>query len=102
MAAAPPAAGATPGSTQQQQQQQWWHTLVAEHYATPPDDLQGRYDLLLAPYNPASGRLHQQLLHRLLSMSDTSPKVFVGLVEHSGSYCMVLVHRITLFKSHPV
>ena len=55
-------------------------------------DLQGRYDLLLAPYDPASGRSHQQLLHRLLSMSDTSPKAFMGLVEHSGSYCMVLVH----------
>ena len=77
-------------------------TTYAEHYAALPNDLQGRYDLLLAPYNPASGRSHQQLLHRLLSMSDTSPKAFVGLVEHSGSYCTVLMHRITLFKSHPV
>ena len=106
MAAVPPAAGATPGTT---------HTTTttttaaahsittyAEHYAALPDDLQGRYDLMLAPYNPASARSHQQLLHRLLSMSDTSPRAFVGLVEHLGSYCTVLVHRITLFKSHPV
>ena len=26
----------------------------------------------------------------------------MGLVEHSGSYGTVLMHRITLFKSHPV
>ena len=107
MAAAPLAAGATPGTT---------HTTTTTttttaahsittytgHYAALLDDLQGRYDLLLAPYDPASSRSHRQLLHRLLSMSDTSPKAFVGLVEHSRSYCTVLVHRITLFKSHPV
>ena len=106
MAAAPPAAGATPGTphttTTSATMAAHSITTYAEHYAALPDDLQGRYDQLLAPYNPASGRSHQQLLHRLLSMSDTSPKAFVGLVEHSGSYCTVLVHRITLFKSHPV
>ena len=106
MAAAPPAAGATPGTphttTTTATMAAHSITTYAEHYAALPDDLQGRYDRLLAPYDPASGRLHQQLLHRLLSMSDTSPKAFVGLVEHSGSYCTVLVHRITLFKSHPV
>ena len=106
MAAAPPAAGATPGTphttTTTTTMAAHSITTYAEHYAALPDDLQGCYDLLLAPYDPASGRSHQQLLHRLLSMSDTSPKAFVGLVEHSGSYCTVLVHRITLFKSHPV
>ena len=108
MAAAPPAAGATPGTphttttTTTTTMAAHSITTYAEHYAALPDDLQGRYDLLLAPYDPASGRSHQQLLHHLLSMSDTSPKAFVGLVEHSGSYCTVLVHRITLFKSHPV
>ena len=106
MAAAPPAAGATPGTphttTTTTTMAAHSITTYAEHYAALPDDLQGRYDLLLAPYDPASGRSHQQLLHRLLSMSDASPKAFVGLVEHSGSYCTVLVHRITLFKSHPV
>ena len=108
MAAAPPAAGATPGTphttttTTTTTMAAHSITTYAEHYAALPDDLQGRYNLLLAPYDPASGRLHQQLLHRLLSMSDASPKAFVGLVEHSGSYCTVLVHRITLFKSHPV
>ena len=106
MAAAPPAAGATPGTphttTTTATMAAHSITTYAEHYAALPDDLQGRYDRLLAPYDPASSRSHQQLLHRLLSMSDTSPKAFVGLVEHSGSYCTVLVHRITLFKSHPV
>ena len=106
MAAAPPAASATPGTphttTTSATMAAHSITTYAEHYAALPDDLQGRYDRLLAPYDPASGRSHQQLLHRLLSMSDTSPKAFVGLVEHSGSYCTVLVHRITLFKSHPV
>ena len=106
MAAAPPAAGATPGTphttTTSATMAAHSITTYAEHYAALPDDLQGRYDRLLAPYDPASCRSHQQLLHRLLSMSDTSPKAFVGLVEHSGSYCTVLVHRITLFKSHPV
>ena len=106
MAAAPPAAGATPGTphttTTTTSMAAHSITTYAEHYAALPDDLQGRYDRLLAPYDPASGRSHQQLLHRLLSMSDASPKAFVGLVEHSGSYCTVLVHRITLFKSHPV
>ena len=108
MAAAPLAAGATPGTphttttTTTTTMAAHSITTYAEHYAALPNDLQGRYDLLLAPYDPASGRSHQQLLHRLLSMSDTSPKAFVGLVEHSGSYCTVLVHRITLFKSHPV
>ena len=108
MAAAPPAAGATPGTphttttTTTTTTAEPSITTYVEHYAALPDDLQGRYNLLLAPYDPASGRSHQQLLHRLLSMSDTSPKAFVGLVEHSGSYCTVLMHRITLFKSHPV
>ena len=107
MAAAPPAAGATPGTTHTTTTTTATaaaHSIImyAEHYAALPDDLQGRYDMLLAPYDPASGRSHQQLLHRLLFMSDTRPKAFVGLVEHSGSYCTVLVHRITLFKSHPV
>ena len=106
MAAAQPAAGATPGTphttTTTTTMAAHSITTYAEHYAVLPDDLQDRYDLLLAPYDPASGRSHQQLLHRLLSMSDTSPKVFVGLVEHLGSYCTVLVHRITLFKSHQV
>ena len=108
MAAAPPAAGATPGTphttttTTTTTMAAHSITTYAEYYAALPDDLQGRYDRLLAPYDPASGRSHQQLLHRLLSMSDASPKAFVGLVEHSGSYCTVLVHRITLFKSHPV
>ena len=104
MAAAPPAAGATPGTPHTTTTTMAAHSITtyAEHYAAPPDDLQGRYDLLLAPYDPASSRSHQQLLHRLLSMSDASPKAFVGLVEHSASYCTVLVHRITLFKSHPV
>ena len=106
MAAAPPAAGATPGTphttTTTTTMAAHSITTYAEHYAALPNDLQGRYDRLLAPYDPASGRSHQQLLHRLLSMSDASPKAFVGLVEHSGSYCTVLVHRITLFKSHPV
>ena len=103
MAAAPPAAGATPG-TPHTTTTMAAHSITtyAEHYAALLDDLQGHYNLLLALYDPASGRSHQQLLHRLLSMSDTSPKAFVGLVEHSGSYCTVLVHRITLFKSHPV
>ena len=100
MAAAPPAAGATPGTphttttTTTTTMAAHSITTYAEHYAALPDDLQGRYNLLLAPYDPASGRSHQQLLHRLLSMSDASPKAFVGLVEHSGSYCTVLVHRI--------
>ena len=106
MAAAPLAAGATPGTTHTTTTTTTTvaHSITTytEHYATLPDDLQGHYDLLLAPYDPASSRSHRQLLHRLLSMSDTSPKAFVGLVEHSRSYCTVLVHRITLFKSHPM
>ena len=96
MAAAPPAAGATPGTphttTTTATMAAHSITTYAEHYAALPDDLQGRYDRLLAPYDPASGRSHQQLLHRLLSMSDTSPKAFVGLVEHSDptarSWCI--------------
>ena len=109
MVAAPLAAGATPGTTQTTTTTTTMAahsiTTYAEHYATLPDDLQGRYNLLLtllAPYDPASGRSHQQLLHHLLSMSNTSPKAFMGLVEHSGFYCTILMHRITLFKSHPV
>ena len=77
MAAAPPAAGATPGTPHTTTTTMAAHSITtyAEHYAALPDDLQGCYDLLLAPYDPASGRSHQQLLHRLLSMSETSPKV---------------------------
>ena len=96
MAAAPPAAGATPTQQQQQQRRRTPSLRTPEHYAALPNDLQGCYNLLLAPNDPARGRSHQQLLPRLLlSMSDTSPKAFVGLVEH---YCTVLVHRITPYS----
>ena len=57
MAAAPLAAGATPGTTHTTTTTTT--TMVAhsittytEHYAALPDDLQGRYYLLLTPYNP--------------------------------------------------
>ena len=67
MVAAPPAAGATPGTTQTTTTTTAAHsiTMYAEHYAALPDDLQGRYNLLLtllAPYDPASGRSHQQVI----------------------------------------
>ena len=78
MAAAPPAAGATPGTpyktTTTTTMAAHSITTYAEHYAALPNNLQGRYDLLLAPYDPASGRLHQKFLHCLLSMLDASSK----------------------------
>ena len=73
----------------------------SQRYGRQRDVLEGHYGQFLAPYAQDSTHTHATLLMRVLASGHSVPKDFLSLVEHSGIYWSILVHRLTLYANHP-